>query len=110
MVSFEKRDGEDRIHIHNSLMGRLFSAPFVSRGNHSGVYKVQVYKVHRRALSQDTVALLIRYYEGYTRSYHFQGTARLYVIKADKNDLTKMSMIRGPVIFEGKRKRGGHYF
>ena len=104
LISLEKRDGEDRIHIYNNSVTRLFSAPLISRGSDSGVYKVE-----RKALSKEIYALLVYYYEGHTDFYHFQGTSRLYVITVDKNNPDKISMVRGPIVLEEKRERGGHY-
>ncbi len=103
-IVLEKRDNVDWIHIHNHNRQKFFSASFTPKGNNANVYKI-----HRRRVSQSLHVLLIYYYEGYTRHHAFQGTSRLYVITIDKKDLSKLSMSRGPILFEEKHELRRHY-
>ena len=103
-IVLEKKDNTDQILIYNNNKKKIFSASFSPKGNASGVYKI-----HRRRVSRSLHVLLIHYYEGYTRHHVFQGTSRLYVITVDGKDYSKLSLSRGPLLFEEKHEFRRHY-
>lgn len=99
-IRLEKRDGADWIHIHDHGQRPVFSSILRPKGSHSGVYKIE-----RRQTAQNHHILLVHYYEGYTKSYEFHGTARLYIISGNST----LSMTKGPLLFEEKTEARGHY-
>ena len=103
-IVVEKTENQDRIFLYNSNKEKIFSASFSSKGNGSGVYKI-----HRRRVSGSLHVLLVHYYEGYTRHHALDGTSRLYVITAHGSDHSKLSLSRGPILFEEKHEFRRHY-
>lgn len=103
-IIIEKRDSEDWLHIHNYNRERIFSLKFVRKGWESDVYKVNL-----RTLSDKTKVLLVSYYEGHNQANNFSGTARLYVINWDNNDLKSLQGVRGPELWDEFRDSQIHY-
>lgn len=103
-IVIEKKDSEDWLHIQNYERQIIYSLKFVRKGWESDVYKINL-----RKLSDNTHVLLVRYYEGHNQGDNFTGTARLYTISWENNDLTKISSLRGPEIWDEFRDSKIHY-
>ncbi len=103
-IVIEKKDSEDWLHIQSYDRKIIFSLRFVRKGWESDVYKINL-----RKLSPTTHVLLVRYYEGHNQGDNFTGTARLYAITWEKNDLTTMKSVRGPEIWDEYKDSKIHY-
>ncbi len=103
-IVIEKKDSEDWLHIQNYERQIIYSLKFVRKGWESDVYKINL-----RKLSDNTHVLLVRYYEGHNQGDNFTGTARLYTISWENNDLTKISSMRGPEIWDEFKDSKIHY-
>jgi hypothetical protein len=99
-----KRDGVDWIDFFNSKGEKFFDFQFDTLGSWSRVFKVQLRKV-----SQNTKLLLIYFHEGVTRYVDFRGTARVYFLTWEENNLKTMSMYKGPYIWDENRTYKNHY-
>jgi hypothetical protein len=99
-----RRDSEDWLDIFNSYKERIFQYRFVNSGPNSSIYRVQ-----RKMLDQKTTLLLIYYFEGENNYTIYESSARLYLMTIPHNDLTKISIYKGPSIFEEYRSLKQHY-
>ncbi|MBL6990968.1 MAG: hypothetical protein ISR65_14380 [Bacteriovoracaceae bacterium] len=102
----QKRDGQDYLNIHGNLKKKLYSFHLTPKGKNSKIYKLSL-----RRVSSSSKVLIVYYYEGYVKYLDFIGTARLYLINIDNNDLRSINISKGPVFwveeeqFEGKYSR-----
>lgn len=103
-IVLEKRDAEDWLHIHAYDRSRIFSLQLIPTG-----FKSDVYRVNLRQISNKTKVLLVHYYEGHNQGKNFKGTARLYIISWDDNDLSTLASFRGPEIWEEFKDDKIHY-
>ncbi len=103
-IVIEKKDSEDWLHIQSYERKIIYSLRFVRKGWESDVYKINL-----RKLSPTTHVLLIRYYEGHNQGDNFTGTARLYAISWENNDLSTIKSVRGPEIWDEFKDSKIHY-
>lgn len=99
-----KRDGEDWLDLFNHKGERIFDFKFDTVGSWSRVYKVQM-----RKISKTAKLLIIYFYEGVTKHVDFQGTGRVYFLTWDNDDLSTLSMYKGPYIWDENRTFRSHY-
>jgi hypothetical protein len=102
----EKKDGEDWFHIHayGEIKKRHLSYRLEASGPKSRIYKISV-----RQLSAETKLILLYFYQGVNKYLEMRGTTRLYFLTMDNNDLTTLSMYKGPVVWDEFRSFKGHY-
>jgi hypothetical protein len=103
-LAFVKKDNEDWVEIFNQDKVKLFSYRFESKG-----YDSELFRVELKTLSTNTTILLMHYFEGVSKYINFQGTARVYAITIDNNDLKTMAAFKGPSFFEEVKTFKGHY-
>jgi hypothetical protein len=103
-IFYEAKDGESWIHILGYDQTRVKSFKFETNGIKSRVYKVRLKK-----LSDETLALVVYFYEGMVEYTELNSTSRLYFITIDKNSLESMRMFKGPIFWEEKRTVQKHY-
>lgn len=103
-VIFEKRDGEDWLHLHNLYKERIFSYRFDSKGLDSRAVKFSL-----RSLSSNVKLLVIHYFEGYTSYLNFHGTGRFYFLTVEKGKINSASIFKGPIYWEEFEGRNTHY-
>ncbi len=94
-IVYEKRDGQDWIHVHDSSGNQVYSYRFDTVGLDS-----QLYRIQRRSLSRETDAFLLYFYEGHTDYLEYHGTGRLYVMTMDRRELDSLSVYRGPIVWQ----------
>lgn len=99
-----RRDSEDWLDIFNSYKERIFQYRFINSGPNSSIYRVQ-----RKMLDNKTTLLLIYYFEGENNYTISESSARIYLMTIPHNDLTKISIFKGPSIFEEYRSLKHHY-
>lgn len=103
-VVFVKKDNEDWIEILNFDKKKIFSYLFENKG-----YDSELFRVELKTLSAKTSILLLYYFEGVSKYINFQGTARIYAITIDNNDLGTMKAFKGPSFFDEQKTFKGHY-
>ena len=99
-----KRDSEDWIDIYNSYREKIYSYRFETKGAHSGLYRVL-----RKQLDNNTIVLVLFYFEGDTNYINYDSSARIYLLTIDNKDLKTISMMKGPSIFEEFKGYKGDY-
>lgn len=104
-IVYEKKDGEDWVHIHDSNKRKVFSYNFEASGVGAQIYKINIAKV-----SPKSKVLIFYYYEGAIKYSDFRGIGRLYFLSIDDNDLNTLSMHRGPIYWEEKKEQNRGYF
>jgi hypothetical protein len=100
-----KRDNLDWFEIYDFRDQLIYEVELETQGVKSGIYKLRLVE-----LSSRSKAVLIHFYEGFTESTKFDGTARLYVASFDDNNINKISFIRGPHFFHEFSKVREQYF
>jgi hypothetical protein len=100
-----KRDNIDWFEIYDFRDQLVYEAELATQGAKSGIYKLRLVQ-----LSPRTKAVLIHFYEGFTESTKFDGTARLYVATFEDNDINKIAMTRGPHFYHEFSKVREQYF
>lgn len=103
-IVFVKKDNEDWIEILNSDKKKIFGYLFENKG-----YDSELFRVELKTLSAKTSILLLYYFEGISKYIDFQGTARVYAITIDNNDLGTMKAFKGPSFFDEQKTFKGHY-
>lgn len=103
-IVFVKKDNEDWIEILDSDKKKIFSYLFENKG-----YDSELFRIELKTLSAKTSILLLYYYEGVSKYINFQGTARVYAITIDNNDLKTMAAFKGPSFFDEQKTFKGHY-
>ncbi len=99
-----KRDGGDWIEFFNHKEEKIFDFRFDTAGSWSRVFKVQL-----RKISATSKVLMIYFYEGVTRYVNFEGTSRLYMMTWENDDLSTLSMYKGPYLWNEKRTFRNQY-
>ncbi|MFW5887754.1 MAG: hypothetical protein ACOCUH_03045 [Bacteriovoracia bacterium] len=89
-----KIDGLDWLQVTNHVSEELFLHQFQAYGKDNGLQKIGIYQ-----LSNKTKLLLLHYYEGVTKYITTEGTARLYLLTIDNNNVDTLKMFRGPAFF-----------
>ena len=87
----EKRDNEDWFVIEDFRGQKIFESRLYASGEQAGLYKITW-----SIISKDTKALILHFYEGFTRSTKFEGIARLYFVSIDNNDSATLKITKGP--------------
>jgi hypothetical protein len=103
-VAFVKKDGEDWVEILNKDKKKIFSYRLENKG-----YGSELFKIEMKTLGPHTTVLLLYYYEGVSRYIDFQGTSGIYAMTIDNNDLSTLSVFKGPSFFDEMRTFKGHY-
>lgn len=103
-VVFVKKDSEDWVEIMDVDKKKIYSYQFENKGFDSELFKIEL-----KTLSPETTVLLLYYYEGVSRYLDFQGTARIYALTLDNNDLSTISTFKGPSFFDEYKSQMGHY-
>ena len=93
-IHFVNRDGRDWMFVKNYRGKSFYRYPFRALGLDATPFKIRF-----RSLSPSSKVLLIHYYEGHADYLKFMGTARLYFLTFENNDLKTLSMYRGPGVF-----------
>ncbi len=104
-IFYELKDGMSWIHFLNYDESRLKSFKLDVNGFGAKVYKVRV-----RNLSPDVLGLVFYFYEGLTKYTEMNSTVRLYFATIESQNLSNIYMEKGPIFWEEKRTRQGHYF
>ena len=94
----EIRDGRYWFHLHNAEGERIFSYKFDVQGVDAELQKVAI-----KEISPETKVMLLYFYEGKAAYQHFLGSARLYFLTIDHNDLSTASMEKGPYYWHEER-------
>ena len=103
-VVFVKKDNEDWLEILGNDKKKIFSYRFENKGFDSELFRIEL-----KTLSKETSILVLYYYEGVSRYIDFQGTARVYALTIDNNDLATMKVFKGPSFFDEIKTFKGHY-
>ena len=93
-IHFVNRDGRDWIFVKDFRGKSIYQYAFKALGLDATPFKIRF-----RSLSSSSKVLIIHYYEGYADYLKFMGTARLYFLTFENNDLKTLSMYRGPGVF-----------
>jgi hypothetical protein len=101
---YETRDAGHNFYIENSHNELLYKASFESVGKGAHLYRVGIHH-----LNPQTTVLLLYFFEGSIDYLNFQGTSRLYFLTIEDNDLHKIYLNRGPIIWEEFQNTKGHY-
>jgi hypothetical protein len=105
IIQPQKRDGVDWIEIKDSGQRKIFDAKLLAMGGESVIYKARL--AH---LSLKTKLLILFLDEGKTNGRRFESTARIWLITFDNNDLSTMTMTRGPHHFHEKEGQRDQYW
>jgi hypothetical protein len=100
----EKRDGEDWLLIFNLHKERVFEKKLETLGRGSKVYRMNI-----RDLSKKTKLIAIHFYQGHTEYLNFKGTAKMYFLTIDNQDLSTLSLNSGPTFWVEKEIRNGYF-
>jgi hypothetical protein len=101
---YETRDAEHIFYIENEKNELVFKAKFESVGKGAHLYRVGVYHINSK-----TSVLLLYFFEGSIDYINFKSTSRLYFLTIEDNDLSKINLRRGPIIWEEYQNTKGHY-
>lgn len=101
---FSKWDGQDWLTVYDHKERAVFRHYFEAAGPLSRAYKWEV-----RDLSSKTRLFLIHFFEGRTDYLKLRGSARLYFLTMDDNDLKTLRMFKGPLVWDEYDDRRGHY-
>jgi hypothetical protein len=99
-----KKDGEDWLEIYDTNREKIFSYQFTSVAANG-----QLYRVVKHQLDSQTTLMLLYYFEGIVDYLSTAGSARLYFLTIDNRDLKKISVYKGPSIYEEVKTSKGHY-
>lgn len=89
-----KRDNIDWFEIYDFRKQLIFEAQLETTGQDSGIYKINFV-----TLGKDLKGIILYFYEGFTQSTRFDGTARVYLASFEKNNLSSISFVKGPHFF-----------
>lgn len=101
---FAKRDGENWIHFFDWKGKEIFVSQLDAVGPWSRLFRIQV-----RQISKTTKVVLLYFFEGITKYLEFQGTSRMYFLTLDNNDLSTLSLYKGPILWDEVRGFKDHY-
>lgn len=103
-IYISKRDQQDWIVVANSDNKALFEGVLnpVGRGS-------KIYKINMTSLNSNVRVMVLHYFEGVTDYIHTRGTSRLYFVSMDYNNLDTLSLFKGPIVWEEKEEKLGHY-
>jgi hypothetical protein len=99
-----KVDGQDWLTIFDSKGEQVFRHKFNAHGPWSRLFRVQ-----KRELSKKTQTLILHFFEGRTNYLELKGTARLYFLTIDKNNLQTIAVSKGPAFWYEYRDRQKNY-
>lgn len=99
-----KLDGEDWFILFNDKEKEVFRYQLDPIGPWSRLYRVE-----KRSLSDSSDVYLLHFYEGISRYINFKGTARVYFLTIDKNNLKTASVYKGPILWDETRDFRDHY-
>ena len=102
---YEKQDGQDWLHIHDTSGQRVYSYRFETKGPNSRLYKVQMQR-----LSPLTDVLLLYFFEGEIDSIEFHASSRLYFLTIDHQDLSTISTFKGPSVWDESTQHPNSYW
>ena len=99
-----KRDGQDWVEFFDNKNEKLYEFKFDTVGSWSRVYRVQ-----KRKISETSNVLIFYFFEGITRYVNFRGSARVYFLSWDGDDLSTLNMFKGPYVWDEQRTFRNHY-
>ena len=103
-IYFVNKDGQDGMFVKDFRGKSIYHYVFRALGLDATPFKIRF-----RSLGPFSKVLVIHYYEGYTDYLKFMGTARLYFLTFEKNDLKTLKMRRGPGVFYEHLEKGKSY-
>jgi hypothetical protein len=103
-IVYFKRDSEDWIDIYDSDKKRIFKYKFEAKGSNAALYRVT-----KKKLDSNTDLLVLYYFEGETKYTSTDTSARIYLLTIDNQDFSKISVLKGPSIFEEFKSLKSHY-
>ncbi|MBT3586920.1 MAG: hypothetical protein HN509_18560 [Halobacteriovoraceae bacterium] len=101
---YEKKGGEDFLVIQNYKRQEIFRYKFETIGINARLYRLSI-----RRISAKTKVVVLNFYEGYTNYLEFNGSARVYLMSIDNNDLSTMAVYKGPGFWQEFRGFKGDY-
>lgn len=104
-IQLQKRDGEDWIVFSGKKGEGFFSAKLQAKGRESSLFRINLV-----TLNPDVKVLVLSFYEGFTHYLQFNGTARMYLISFEHNDLSTMQLAEGPTFWIEREKVDEQYF
>jgi hypothetical protein len=94
IIRSSKRDNVDWFEIYDFRDSLIFETALDTQGINAGIYKANVVSI-----SPTVKAIILHFYEGFTESTQFDGTARIYVLTFENNNLNKITVTKGPHFF-----------
>lgn len=101
---FEKKDGEDWIHIYKEFFTKVKSVRLLANGIKSRIYRIKVLNI-----SKSSRLILLYYYEGVSKYISLLGTSRIYMMTIDDRNFDTISVYRGPAIWKEYDNARGFY-
>lgn len=105
VIQPQKRDGVDWIEIKDSSQRKVFESRLLAMGGESVIYKVKLAHI-----SKTTKLLVLFLDEGKSEGRKFESTGRIFLLTFDNNDLSTMSITRGPHHFHEKEGQRDQYW
>ncbi len=104
-IIFEKIDGENWLHIHDTHLMRVKSFSLPAIGLDARIIKLRLAQVDKKRR-----VLLVYFYEGYVEYLDFHGSSRLYMITFHDGTLENAVMTRGPQYFSESEEIFKRYY
>ncbi len=100
-----KKDGVDFFRINDEYGKTVFEAKLETKG-----FESKIFRASFKTISKDIDVLLLHFYEGYTKTASFEGSARLYVVTIKKRSLKDITLTTGPYFWTEKEQVAGKYW
>lgn len=100
----EKIDGEDWLHVHDYFGKQIFSYQFQANAAMSQIYRLKIMQ-----LGPNVKLIAVHFFEGVNKYIELNANARLYFLTIENNDLSTLSMYRGPAYWEEHDNGRDHY-
>lgn len=95
----EKRDNKDWFVIENFRGQKIYETRLYASGEQASLFKITWSRINKK-----TNALLLHFFEGFTRSTKFEGIARLYLVSIDNDDISTLAATKGPYFWHEYEK------
>ncbi len=100
-----KKDGVDFIRIMDPFGRVVFEKSLLTKGKKSSIFKA-----HLKTISKNVDVLILHFYDGYTESSTFEGSARLYFLTIPNRKLNLITMTKGPYFWTERERTAGKYW
>ncbi len=101
---YAKKENEDWLDIFDSDKKMIYQFKFDAMGFDSRLYKIRF-----ASIDKEVGVALLYYYEGATKYYELESTARIYIMTFKRQTFSDFKVLKGPYLFREYRDQRNQY-